>query len=172
MSVETYQISFRSMQRDLKYLQSSVTWWMLRQSDWTWILINLLETWLAFCYGEATCLVSAASQLARHSVQTPHGTHCCQSCSGNGTHSQPPPAEDNQHKLIYLTYIHIHILNTAVTNGFDKKLVDKKITTFRRLKHIKETTTLSTLDKDVSYKSLLTIHGHIIHLRKSSNTTT
>ena len=37
-------------------------------------------------------------------------------------------------------------LNTAVTNGFDKKLVDKKITNFRSLKQIKETTTLSTLD--------------------------
>ena len=32
-----------------------------------------------------------------------------------------------------------------------KKLVDKKITNFRRLKHIKETTILSTLDKDVTY---------------------
>ena len=29
-----------------------------------------------------------------------------------------------------------HILNTAVTNGFDKKLVDKKIKNFRRLKQI------------------------------------
>ena len=35
-----------------------------------------------------------------------------------------------------------HILNTAATNCFDKKLVDKKITTFRKLKHIKEITTL------------------------------
>ena len=53
-----------------------------------------------------------------------------------------------------------HILNTAVTNGFDKKLVDKKITTFRRIKHKKENATLFTLDKDVAYKkSLLTIHG-------------
>ena len=33
-----------------------------------------------------------------------------------------------------------YILNTSVTNCFDKKLVDKKITTFRRLKHSKETT--------------------------------
>ena len=33
-----------------------------------------------------------------------------------------------------------------------KKLVDKKITNFRGLKHIKETTTLSTLGKDVTYK--------------------
>ena len=36
---------------------------------------------------------------------------------------------------------------------FDKKLVDKKITTFRRLENIKETTTLSTLDKDVTCKN-------------------
>ena len=34
---------------------------------------------------------------------------------------------------------------------FHKKLVGKKITNFRKLKHIKETT-LSTLDKDVTYK--------------------
>ena len=34
-----------------------------------------------------------------------------------------------------------------ILNGFDKRLVDKKITAF-----IKETTTLSTLDKDVTYK--------------------
>ena len=34
----------------------------------------------------------------------------------------------------------------------DKNLVDKKITNFRRLKQIKETTTPSTLDKDVTYK--------------------
>ena len=27
-----------------------------------------------------------------------------------------------------------HILNKAVTNGFDKKIVDKKITNFRKLK--------------------------------------
>ena len=47
-------------------------------------------------------------------------------------------------------FLFIHILNTTVTNGFDKKL-DKKITNFRRLKHIKEIT-LSTLDKDVTYK--------------------
>ena len=33
-----------------------------------------------------------------------------------------------------------HISNTTVVNGFDKQLVDKKITTFTRLKHIKETT--------------------------------
>ena len=33
-----------------------------------------------------------------------------------------------------------------------KKLVDKKISNFRRLKQIKETTTLSALDKDVTYK--------------------
>ena len=33
-----------------------------------------------------------------------------------------------------------HILNIAVTNGFDKKLVDKKITNFRRLKQTEETT--------------------------------
>jgi hypothetical protein len=58
------------------------------------------------------------------------------------------------------------IINTALTNGFNKKLVDK-ITTFRRLKHIKETTTLSTLDKDVTYNS----HEHTINLTKSSNTT-
>jgi hypothetical protein len=46
-----------------------------------------------------------------------------------------------------------HILNTAVVNDFDKQLVDNKITTdSRRLKHIKETTTLSTLDNDVIYK--------------------
>ena len=49
-------------------------------------------------------------------------------------------------------YKNICILNTAVTNGFDKKLVDKKITYFRRLKQIKETATLSILDKDVTYK--------------------
>ena len=36
--------------------------------------------------------------------------------------------------------------------GLIKKLVDKKITNFRRLKQIKETTTLSTSDKDVTYK--------------------
>ena len=35
---------------------------------------------------------------------------------------------------------------------FDKKLVDKKITTFRRLKYIKETAMLSALGKDVTYK--------------------
>ena len=40
------------------------------------------------------------------------------------------------------------LLNTAIVNVFDKQLINKKITTFRRLKHIKETTTLSTLDKD------------------------
>ena len=45
-----------------------------------------------------------------------------------------------------------HILNRAVTNWFDKILIDKKITNFRRLKQIKETTTLSGLDKDVTYK--------------------
>ena len=40
-----------------------------------------------------------------------------------------------------------HILNTVVKNGFNKKLVDKNITNFRKLKHIiKETTILSTLD--------------------------
>jgi hypothetical protein len=33
-----------------------------------------------------------------------------------------------------------YTLNTAIVNGFDKQLVDKKITTFTRLKHIKETT--------------------------------
>ena len=47
------------------------------------------------------------------------------------------------------------ILNTAVTNGLDKKLVDKKIINFRSLKQIKETTTLSTLDKDVTYKKFI-----------------
>ena len=46
-----------------------------------------------------------------------------------------------------------HILNTAY--GFDKKLVGKKVTNFRRLKQIKETTTLSTLDKDVTYKTFI-----------------
>ena len=46
----------------------------------------------------------------------------------------------------------IHILNSAVTNGFVKKLVDKKITNFGKFKQINETTTLSTLDKDVTYK--------------------
>ena len=41
-------------------------------------------------------------------------------------------------------YEHIPILNVAVSNGLDKKLVDKMITTFKRWKHIKEITTLST----------------------------
>ena len=40
-----------------------------------------------------------------------------------------------------------HILNIAVTNGSDKKLVDKKITNFRKLKHIKK-------------------HNHIIYIRE------
>ena len=47
-----------------------------------------------------------------------------------------------------------YILNITVTNGFDEKLVDKKITTFRKLKHIKETTTLSTLVKDVTRREI------------------
>ena len=47
-----------------------------------------------------------------------------------------------------------HILNTKEVNGFDKQLIDTKIKTFRRLKHIKETTTLSTLDKNDTYKKL------------------
>ena len=41
----------------------------------------------------------------------------------------------------------------AVFDGFDKQLVDKKITTLRKFKHIKETTTLSALDKNVIYKN-------------------
>ena len=57
-----------------------------------------------------------------------------------------------------------HILNTVVTNGFDKKLVDKMITNFRRLKQLK--IRMSPI------KSLLTIHGHIINLTKSSDSTT
>ena len=65
-----------------------------------------------------------------------------------------------------------HILNTAIVNGFDKQFVVTKITKFRRLKQIKETTTLSTLNKDVTYKSILTIHGHITNSTKSSNVTT
>ena len=34
------------------------------------------------------------------------------------------------------------------------KKIDKKIANFRRLKQIKETTTLSILDKDVTYKKV------------------
>ena len=49
-----------------------------------------------------------------------------------------------------------HILEAEV-NGFDKQLIEKKMRTFRRLKHIKETTTLSILDKNVTYK-MFTYH--------------
>jgi hypothetical protein len=47
-----------------------------------------------------------------------------------------------------------YILNTEDVNDFDKQLVGKKATTIRRLKHIKETTTLSALDKDATYKKI------------------
>ena len=59
--------------------------------------------------------------------------------------------------------------NTAVVNGFNKQLIDKKI---QETEAHKETITLSTLDRMSSTKSLLTILGHIINFTKSSNNTT
>ena len=40
-----------------------------------------------------------------------------------------------------------HTLKTAKVNNLDKQLIDKKIRTLRKLKHIKEATKQSTLDK-------------------------
>ena len=47
-----------------------------------------------------------------------------------------------------------HIINMAEVSGFDKQLIDKKVRTFRRLKHTKETTTLSTFNKNATYKKV------------------
>jgi hypothetical protein len=43
-------------------------------------------------------------------------------------------------KHIEYTKTYKHILNTAEVNVFDKQLIDMRIKTLRRLKHIKETT--------------------------------
>ena len=58
-----------------------------------------------------------------------------------------PPLEQTEYTKEYED-----ILNSAIVNCFDKHIVGKKIITFRRLKPIIETTTLSTLDKGVTYK--------------------
>ena len=50
-------------------------------------------------------------------------------------------------------YKHI-LLKIVGINGFDKQLIHINTRIFRRLKHVKESTTLSSIDNNVTYKKL------------------
>jgi hypothetical protein len=71
--------------------------------------------------------------------------------------------------LICFSFLKVLILKAAEANGFDKQLINWKIRIFRRLKYIKETVTLSSIDK---VKRVYLASLDTIDKTKSSNTIT